>query len=123
MMLLQFSAPFVTETDRTLTAFATIAFLFVVAGVHERLQARRSAVPAAAPIGTRRGAGAALVPSRDAGPAEKPGAGYPEGRPAEGSLSASALHAKPAGRKRRRAQLAPLPGGDRVGRIRERPAH
>ena len=119
--LLQFPGLSDTEFDRTATVVATVAFLFLVAELHEAYLERRSAAREA--IGTRHAHGRGLIPPNEADAARAAGAVYPGGRQAEGGLSADALHAEPAAGKRRRALVAPVLGGDRIGGVRERAAH
>ena len=119
--LLQFPALFETLAGRTLTTAATIALLFGAAAAHAEFQRRRSA--ARDPLGARQRSGSGLVPSNGADAAGPAGGVYPGGGQAEGGLSANALHAQPAFRERRRALVAPVLGGDRLGGIRERAAN
>jgi hypothetical protein len=119
--LLQFPGLSDTEFDRTATVVATIALLFLVAEAHEVFLERRSAARGA--IGARQAAGAGLIPRNEAHAAGAAGAVYPGGRQVEGGLPPDALHAEPAPGKRRRALVAPVLGGDRIGGVRERAAH
>jgi hypothetical protein len=119
--LLQFPGLSDTEFARTATVAATVAFLFLVAELHEAYQERRAGAREA--IGTRQAPGVGLIPPNEADPARAAGGVYPGGRQAEGGLSPDALHAEPASGKRRRALVAPVLGGDRIGGVRERAAH
>jgi hypothetical protein len=119
--LLQFPGLSDTEFDRTATVVATIAFLFAVAEAHEMFQGSRSGARGA--IGTRQPANSGLIPPDEAHAARAPGAVYPGGRQIEGGLSADGVHAERAPGERRRALVAPVLGGDRIGGVRERAAH
>jgi hypothetical protein len=119
--LLQFPGLSDTEFDRTATVVATIAFLFAVAQAHELYQERRSARGEA--IRTRQPAASGLIPPNEAHADRAPGAVYPGGRQVEGGLSPDPVHAERAPGERRRALVAPVLGGDRIGRVRERAAH
>jgi hypothetical protein len=119
--LLQFPGLSDTEFDRTATVVATLAFLFAVAEAHEMFQESRATARAA--IGTRQLAASGLIPPNEAHAARAPGAVYPGSRQVEGGLSPDPMHAERAAGERRRALVAPVLGGDRIGGARERPAH
>jgi hypothetical protein len=119
--LLQFPGLSDTEFDRTATVVATVALLFAVAEAHEAFQERRASARGA--IGTRQPGAPGLIPPNEAHAARAPGAVYPGGRQVEGGLSADPMLAERAPGERRRALVAPVLGGDRLGGVRERAAH
>jgi hypothetical protein len=121
--LLQFPTLYETPFDQVLLTFATIALLFAAATAHEGYQERGAEAEAQGAIGTRQGATAGLAPPDGPRTPRAADAVYPGGRQAKGGLQANALHPEPPAGKRRRALVAPVLGGNRIGRAREHAAH
>jgi hypothetical protein len=111
--LLQFPGLSETQFGQTATVIVTIVLLFAVAEAHELFQARNSGDQA--PIGARHAPAGGIIPPDEAHAPWPSGAVYSGGRQAEGGFQANALHAKSAARERRRALVAPVLGGDRLG--------
>jgi hypothetical protein len=121
--LLQFPALYATPSDQALLTLATLALIFAAANLHEAYQESLKVAAGQRSLGTRQHGPAALAPPNGPLTPRAADAVYPGGRQAKGDFPADAVHPKRSSGKRRRALVAPVLGGDRIGGARKHAVH